>query len=50
MLIGEKEVYFIVKDIGFMEVSFRFILDILKMFLRNLCGEINNDLKVFFIG
>lgn len=47
---GEKGVYFIVKDIGFMEVNFRYILDSLKLFLRNLCGEKNNDLKGFFIG
>lgn len=49
-LTGEKEIYPTAKDIGSTEASLRFIPDILKMFLRNLCGEINNDSKVSSIG
>lgn len=49
-LTGEKEVYPTAKDIGSTEANLRFIPDSLKLFLRNLCGEKNNDLKVSSMG
>lgn len=48
--LGEKGVYPTAKDIGSTEANLRYIPDSLKLFLRNLCGEKNNDLKGSSIG